>query len=109
MQALKKRKDFQNVFEKGKWITRFNSPIRIKALKAENLRIGIVASRKVGNAVVRNRIKRQIRSIGRYLTQTSEIQGDFVLIVQPAFVSMTYHEKESRIQRMFQSFLAKQS
>lgn len=53
-------------------------------------RIGIVASRKVGNAVVRNRSKRRLREVFRLNQQTFAAPLDIVAIVKkrqqtPAF------------------------
>ncbi|MFT3988805.1 ribonuclease P protein component [Aestuariivirga sp.] len=44
-------------------------------------RVGFTATKKLGNAVVRNRIKRRLREIARlYLTQDARPGYDYVLI-----------------------------
>ncbi|MEM9710528.1 MAG: ribonuclease P protein component [Pseudomonadota bacterium] len=44
-------------------------------------RLGITCSKKIGNAVLRNRAKRRLRALGReYLTGRAEFGWDYVLI-----------------------------
>jgi ribonuclease P protein component len=45
-------------------------------------RIGITVTRKIGNAVVRNRIKRQVREFFRVHKQRIETGRDLVVIAQ---------------------------
>ncbi len=50
----------------------------------ERVRIGVVASRKVGSAVVRNRCKRLLREAARNLSKTVDRSGvDLLLIARP--------------------------
>ena len=46
-------------------------------------RLGITVTKKVGNAVVRNRIKRQLREVWTALLPEIERGRDYVLIVRP--------------------------
>jgi ribonuclease P protein component len=52
--------------------------------------LGVVVSRKIGNAVVRNRVKRRIREI---LRQEPEIFGDgstVVILTKPIITELRY-------------------
>ncbi len=45
------------------------------------MRLGITVTKKIGNAVVRNRMKRRFRALARAILPTSGITGaDYVLI-----------------------------
>jgi ribonuclease P protein component len=46
-------------------------------------RLGIAVPRKIGGAVVRNRIKRQLRDVWRALLPELSQRNDYVLIVRP--------------------------
>jgi ribonuclease P protein component len=55
-------------------------------------RLGIVASRKVGNAVVRNRVKRLIREVFRRSSDARPAGVDLVVIPRPGFLDASYDE-----------------
>ena len=56
----------------------------------EPVRVGFTASRKVGNAVARNRARRRLRSVAREVLAHAEPGNDFVLIARPATVERDY-------------------
>ncbi|MEQ8394267.1 ribonuclease P protein component [Thalassobaculum sp.] len=56
-------------------------------------RVGFTASRKVGNAVVRNRARRRLRSaVADVLSARAEAGFDYVLIARAATAERTYDE-----------------
>jgi ribonuclease P protein component len=94
---LKRRWDFQSVYQQG--IRRSSLHLIIRALpvteNSENqpieTKIGISISRKVSKkAVVRNRIKRQIRSAFRYLLPNISSPWLIVVIVKPEAQKCNY-------------------
>jgi ribonuclease P protein component len=55
------------------------------------VRVGFTASRKVGNAVQRNRARRRLRAVAQQvLEQHAEPGTDFVLIARPATIDRDY-------------------
>jgi ribonuclease P protein component len=47
-------------------------------------RVGITVSRRVGNAVIRNRVKRWLREVVRHQWQSLEGAWDIVIIARPS-------------------------
>lgn len=79
---LLKRTEFRSVLDNGiKVIDPFFVFLGLKTSKS-NTRMGIIVSKKVGNAVVRNRIKRQLRERFRKQNSGSANGIDFVVIAR---------------------------
>jgi ribonuclease P protein component len=51
---------------------------------AAALRIGFTATRKLGNAVTRNRAKRRLRAAADMVFTTSQMHADLVLVARPS-------------------------
>lgn len=87
--VLKQRKDFLRVAAAGrKWVTPGilvqTAPTPTNTA-ADSLRYGITASRKVGNAVARNRAKRRLRALAvNHLPLIAAPGFDYVLIARQA-------------------------
>lgn len=83
---LKKRREFVKIAEQGqKYVT---SGLILQALfRSEDtrfqdaIRVGFTTSRKVGNAVKRNRVRRRLREVARFvLPQMGQPGTDYVII-----------------------------
>ena len=55
-------------------------------------RFGFSVSRKVGNAVVRNRLKRRLRELFRLHRRDLSAARDFVVIAKPGAANLSYAE-----------------
>ncbi|WP_368502930.1 ribonuclease P protein component [Alkalihalophilus sp. As8PL] len=100
-QRIKKNEEFSSVFKKGQSVA--NRQFVLYSLKKEgqaNFRIGLSVSKKVGNAVVRNRIKRYVRTV--FLTYQEELPPnyDFVIIARHPVAEMDFHQVESSLKHV---------
>ena len=79
-EMLKKNYEFKNVFLKGKYYGGdFLEVFIIKNRKEKNM-IGIAVSKKVGNSVIRNRIKRLIKENYRLLEEKISFGYNLVIL-----------------------------
>ena len=76
---LKKEKDFNLVFKKGKRL--YSNSLSLVYLPAEELKAGFAVSKKHGGSVQRNRIKRLLRESFRSFTP--EIGRNFFFVFIP--------------------------
>lgn len=63
------------------------------------LRLGIVASRRVGGAVARNRAKRLVREVFRRMKDVFPHHADVVVIVRPGAAGLDYARVRSELAR----------
>ena len=89
---VKREKDFNAIFKSG--MNCANRKFVIYRLPQEqpHFRVGLSVSKKLGNAVVRNRIKRLIRSVLTELKPQLQSEIDFIVIARKPVVSMNYQE-----------------
>ena len=84
---LSRSRDFAAVYRQGRSVsTRF---LTLYWFRREDEpgdpRLGLAVPKAVGNSVVRNRIKRQLREVWRHKLEAAEISSssDYVLVVRP--------------------------
>jgi ribonuclease P protein component len=95
---LKRREDYNKVYRHGKSVANFQFVLYCrKQPAAAPFRLGISVSKKVGTAVVRNRIRRRVKEIVRHHAQDIAHGNEYILIARKPVAEMEYSEMEKSI------------
>ena len=93
---VKKDSEFQKVFHKGKSTANRQFVIyQLNKKEQTHFRVGISVSKKLGNAVTRNRLKRRIRHILMELDEQLIKEVDFIVIARQPIVQISYQETKN--------------
>lgn len=96
-ESLKKTKDFQNVYNKGKSFANSYLVMYVLDNGLEKNKIGISVSKKVGNSVVRHRLTRLIRESYRLSEEHFQSGYDIIVIARKSAKEKGYHDIESAL------------
>lgn len=82
-QRINKGRDFRNIYRAGRRINGRYVVVFFRKSGQEYSRVGFVVSKKVGNAVIRNRAKRRLRAIINQIMPHFNTPFDMVINARP--------------------------
>ncbi len=95
---MKLPREFQLVYKRGKAAHAKSSVLFY--LKGEEGKIGFTASKKVGNAVFRNRAKRRLRALFSELSPQL-VSGTYIFVAKEAIKETSYDELKADMMKAF--------
>jgi ribonuclease P protein component len=105
---LRRRAEFQKVFDSGQRVRGRFLTLLVAAGPVATTRLGIVASRKLGDSVRRNRAKRLIREIFRHIQQPDGAAGvDIVVIPRVELFTAAYANLEEDFRSVLSRCIAR--
>ena len=97
-QRIKKNEDFQKVFKKGKSFANRQFVVYVMPKQDQQyFRVGLSVSKKLGNAVKRNEIKRYIRQSLLELRDEVRQDVDYVIIARHGAAVLDFHETKKSL------------
>ena len=96
-ESLKKNHQFQFVYKNGKSFVNKYLVMYVKENGLEKNRIGISVSKKVGNSVIRHRVKRLIKEGYRLQEKIFNSGLDIVIVARQSAASINYEETEQAL------------
>lgn len=90
---VKRNEDFQTIIHKKKSVVSRCFVLYYLENNLDHCRVGISVSKKLGNAVVRNKIKRQVREMANVVFDKTQ-KYDYVVIVRNNFSNNTFDENK---------------
>ena len=76
---LKKRYQFNYVYKSGEHFSGEHMVLYVVSSKTKNIKVGLAVTKKVGHAVVRNKIRRRLREIVK--NQLQNLKQNYNIIV----------------------------
>ena len=96
-ESLKKNRDFQNVYKKGKSYANRLLVMYVLENHTDKNRLGISVSKKVGNSVIRHHLTRLIREGYRLQEDMFNSGLDIVVIARVSAKNVGYRDIESAL------------
>ena len=96
LNRIKASEDFALAIKKGKTYCSHSYRIHVAPNEYTYTRIGISVSKKLGNAVVRSRVKRQIRAICDSVIDYDKQALDIVIIARNEFLQKDFADNKSQ-------------
>ena len=94
---VKREKDFKAIFKEGTSFANRKFVIYRLENKQKHFRVGLSVSKRLGNAVTRNQIKRRIRHILQNAKGEISEGVDFVVIARNGVEALGYAEMEKNL------------
>ena len=107
--TIKKRSDF---IRSNKFSKKIDSPYfiiqKLESKKNDNTpHFGFTITKKIGSAIVRNKIKRRLKSIIKELLKSKDeyfdLSFNYILICKKEIVKVSYHDLENELMDKFKS------
>ena len=105
-ERLRRHADYGRCYRTGRRRHGRLAVLHAAANRQGHARLGITASRRVGNAVVRHRLKRRIREIYRRWKRRGELPAlDLVVHLKPAAAAADFGELRREMHRLLTAYL----
>lgn len=97
---IKDKREFVSVVRKGKTLKETPYVVHFITNELSVCRVGLSVSKRNGNAVTRNRIKRQTRAMCDSLIDYSSHTFDVVIVIKPEFLNSTFEDNKKSLNNL---------
>ena len=98
---IRKQQEFQKLIHNGTKYANHSFVMYIQPKAESEARIGITLSKKIGNAVERNLIKRQVRMMCQDLVHFEDYPFDCILIVRYGYKEQSFESNKNNLEKLF--------
>lgn len=96
---IKKTEEFAKIMNYKKFYSSPSFVIYVKPKKETHARVGISVGKKIGNAVMRNKVKRQVRMMLQELFNFNE-DFDMILLVRVKYHDENYNSNKIMLEKL---------
>ena len=97
---IKKNEEFSEIISHKKSISNATFVFYLGEKKEEHARVGLSVSKKLGNAVIRNKIKRQIRMMFLEIFDFEKYPYDVICIARNKYLAQSYDSNEVELEKL---------
>jgi len=94
---LQKSDDFSNIISTGQKIK--NKYFSLYYKESNKVHYGITVPKKIGHAVIRNKLKRQTREIIDRLKTLFKNEKDYIIMIRKGCINTTFKEKLENLEK----------
>lgn len=102
IETIKKQKDFSNIINNGKYKKNKYYIIYIMKSELEESKYGIAISNKVGKAYLRNKLKRQTRSLIDNYRNLFKKGYNYIIMIRKAAADVKYDILENNFSELME-------
>jgi len=100
IEMIKSHQEFTEIIKKERYLKNKNFTIYIRKGKYTYPHFGIAVSKKLGNAVMRNKLKRRMRVILDEYKKTLKGNQDYIIIMKENTKNITFQELQISFQEV---------
>lgn len=89
---VKEEKEFNDIIKNSPFIKNKAFVIYIRKKKDHEPHFGLAISKKTGNAVCRNKLKRRVRAIIDEVKETFPNERDYIIMIKRSCVELSFQE-----------------
>lgn len=89
---LVKRKEFNYIFKNGKSFVNKTMVLNFLPTKLSDVKVGFSVSKKIGNAVTRNKVKRRMREAFKQLMPLVNQKQNYVFVARKGIENLEFEE-----------------
>lgn len=100
-----KNQDFQTILDQRKRYFNQDLTINISTKALAYARVGLSVSCKVGNAVVRNKVKRQLKMMINSIIDYDNFDYDLIIIVRKSFTANSFETNKNNLVNLLKKYI----
>ncbi|MCX4365139.1 MAG: ribonuclease P protein component [Bacilli bacterium] len=101
-EIIKDKREFDEIIHNAPYLKNRYYVIYNKERSPKFPRFGLAVGKKIGNAVTRNRVKRQMRAIIDNNKNLFQNTKDYIIIIKKNFLDLSFSEMEIELKRLLE-------
>lgn len=97
---VRKNEDFSKIIKKRKSVADQSFIVYYYKKQEPYSRVGISVSKKLGNAVERNKIKRQVRMMFANIYDFDNSPSDLVVIIRKGYLEKSFSDNQNNLEKL---------